>query len=209
MGAATGAAEGSDAVGVDFGAAGEVVDGADSVPSEGAGKSVTDESRLEAGFAMFAGGGFEKGFGCVGGVGILEALTLTDGVVGEDREAVAGEGAGEGVVGGFAGEAVARGDDDGWEFLLRRTGFGVGEIEKRGDGKVRLGLVEDFFDAEAFACVAPRTLALSGVFSGRPPMRVRILLRTSRWRASAWARVVMAAMVVRRAAVSLAAMSSR
>ena len=40
-------------------------------------------------------------------------------------------------------------------------------------------------------------------------MRVRILARTSRWRASAWARVVMEAIVALRAAVSLAAMSSR
>ena len=68
---------------------------------------------------MFAGGGFEEGFGGVGGVGVLEALALADGVVGEDGEAVAGEGAGEGVVGGFAGEAVAGRDDDGGEFLLR------------------------------------------------------------------------------------------
>ncbi len=59
----------------------------------------------------------------------MEALALADGIVGEDGEAVAGEDAGEGEIGGFAGEAVAGGDDDGWEFLpvvLVRAGFGVG-----------------------------------------------------------------------------------
>ncbi len=88
-------------------------------------------------------------FGGIGGVGVLEALALTDGVVGEDGEAVAGEGAGEGVVGDFAGEAVAGRDDDGGEFFLGCAGFRVGEIEECGDGEVGLGVVEDFFDAEA------------------------------------------------------------
>ena len=148
-GAAAGAAESSNTVGVDLGTAGEVVDCADTVPREGAGERVADESGLETGFAVFAGGGFEKGFGGVGRVRILEALALPDGVVREHGEAVAGKGTGEGVVGGFAGEAVAGGDDDGREFLLWGVGFGIWKIEESGDGEVRLGFVEDFFDAEA------------------------------------------------------------
>lgn len=148
-GATTGAAEGSDAVGVDFRAGEEIVDGADAVPYDDASGSVTDEGGLKAGFAVFASGGFEESFGSVGGVGVLEALALADGVVGEDSEAVAGEGAGEGVVGGFAGEAVAGRDDDAGEFLLGGAGFGFGKIEKRSDGEVGLGFEENFFDAEA------------------------------------------------------------
>ena len=154
-GAAAGAAEGSDAVGVDLGTRDEVVDGADAVPGEGAGEGVADEGGLEAGFAVFAGGGFEEGLGGVGGVGVLEALALADGVVGEDGEAVAGEGAGEGVVGDFAGEAVAGSDDDGGEFLLRAPGLRR-EIEERGDGEVGLGFVEDLFDAEAVGFASGR-----------------------------------------------------
>jgi len=158
-GAAAGAAEGSDTVGVYFGARKEVVDGADSIPSEGPGKSVADEGGLEANLAVFASGGFEEGFGWVCGVGVLEALALTDRVVGEDSEAVASEGAGEGVVGGFAGEAVAWSDDDGGKFLLR-AGFGVGEIEESGDGEVRLGFVENLFDVETVGLRAAEDLGV-------------------------------------------------
>ena len=106
-GAAARAAEGSDAVGVDFGTGEEIVNGADAVPDDDAGGSIAYERGLEAGFAVLAGGGFEEGLRGVGGVGVLEALALADGVVGEDGEAIAGEGAGEVVVGGLAGEAVA------------------------------------------------------------------------------------------------------
>ena len=161
-GAAAGATEGSDAVGVDFGAGEEIVDGADAVPGEGAGEGVADECGLEAGFAVFAGGGFEERLVGVGGVSILEALALADGVVGEHREAVAGEGTGEGVVGGFAGEAVAGSDDDGWEFWLQFAGVCVGsfirEIEERGYGEVGLRLVEDFLYAKAFGLGAAEDL---------------------------------------------------
>ena len=119
-GTAARTAKGSDSVGVDLWARGEVVDGADPVPGKGAGEGIADEGGLEAGFAVFTGGRFEESLGGVSGVGILEALTLADGVVGEDGEAVAGESAGEGEVGGFAGEAVAGGDDDGWEVFVGR-----------------------------------------------------------------------------------------
>lgn len=80
----------------------------------------------------------------------MEALALADGVIGEDGEPVAGEGTGEGEVAGFAGEAVAGGDDDGGKLLLRRAGLGVRKVKERRYGEVRLGVVEDFFDAEAF-----------------------------------------------------------
>ena len=140
------------------------------------------------------------------GVGILEALALADGVVGEDGEAVAGEGGGEGVVAGFAGGAVAGSDDDGGEF---GAFFSVGDIEERGDGEVGLAVEEDFFDAEAVGLRGAEDWALSGVFAGKVPMRVRTFLRTLAWRASAWALVLMAATTARRSAVSLAAMASR
>ena len=90
-GAAAGAAEGSDAVGVDLGAGDEVVDGADAVPGEVAGDGVAYECGLEAGFTVLAGGARGEGGAGVRGVRVLEALALADGVVGEDGEAVAGE----------------------------------------------------------------------------------------------------------------------
>jgi len=46
----------------------------------------------------------------------LETLSLADGMVRENDEAVAGEERGEGVVGGFAGGSVTGCDDDGGEF---------------------------------------------------------------------------------------------
>jgi len=94
----------------------------------------------------------------------LEALALADGVVGEDGEAVAGEGAGEGVVSEFAGEAVARRDDDGREFLLRGVRFGVGKIEECCDGEVGLGFVEDFFDTEAIGLRRAEGFGVEGSF---------------------------------------------
>ena len=78
---------------------------------------------------MLAGRGFEEGLGGIGGVGILEALALPDGVVGEDGEAVAGKRAGKGVVSDLAGEAVARGDNDGGELLFRSSGLRRGDRE--------------------------------------------------------------------------------
>jgi len=113
--ASAGAAVGSDAGEVDFGSGEEVVDGANAVPGEVAGHGVSDEGGLEAGFAVLAGGAGGDGLAGVGGVWILKALALADGVVGEDGEAIASEEGGEGEVGGFATGTVAWSDDDGGE----------------------------------------------------------------------------------------------
>jgi len=115
---------------------------------------------------VFAGGGFEKSFGGVRGVGVLEALALADGVVGEDGKTVAGEGAGEGIISDFAGETVAGGDDDGREFLLWGVGLGVGKVEKCCDREVRLGLVEDLFNAKAVGLRSSERFGVEGSFFG-------------------------------------------
>ncbi len=115
-GASAGAAFGADAGGIDLGAGEEVVDGAHGVPDEVFCDGFADEDGLEAGFTVLAGGARGEGLAGVRGVGVLEALALTDGVVGEDGEAVAGEGGGEGVVAGFAGGGVAGSHEDGGEF---------------------------------------------------------------------------------------------
>ena len=118
---------------------------------------------------MFAGGGFQECLGGIGGIGILEAFALADGVVREDGKAVAGEGTGEAVVGGFAGETMARRDDDGWEFFLGNAGFCVGEVKECGDGEVGLGFEEDFLDAEAVGLRRAEDFGVEGSFFGEAP----------------------------------------
>ncbi len=126
-----------------------------------------DECGLKASFAVFASRGFEEGFGGVGGIGILEALSLSDGVVREDGEAVAGEGAGEGVVTELAGEAMAGGYYR-WKFFLCGAGFCIGEVEEGRDGEVGLGFVEDLFDAEAVGLRGAERFCVEGCFFGEP-----------------------------------------
>ena len=145
-GSSAGAAFGSDAGGIDLGTGEEVVDGAHGVPDEVFGDGFADEDGLESGFTVLAGGARGEGLAGVRGVGVLEALALTDGVVGEDGEAVAGEGGGEGIVACLAGGRVAGCHEDGGEF---GAFFSVGDIEERGHVEAGLAVEEDLLDAEA------------------------------------------------------------
>ena len=87
----------------------------------------------------------------------MKAFALADRVIREYGEAVPSEDTGKGVVGGFAGEAVSRGDDNGWQFSLEffvcagfTVGFGIGKVEEGGDWEIGLRFVQNLFDPEAF-----------------------------------------------------------
>ena len=165
-GAAAGVAGDADAVGVDFGAGGEIVEGADAVVDHVAGEVIAGEEGLDAEHGVFGGGADELG-GAGIGVEELPSFAVADGVPGEGDEAFGGEGA-EGdlpSVVGFGSGLVAEGEEDGGG----GAGEVVGDVEIGGDEEAGLAFEDHLFDAVFAALEGGDGAGVEGSLGGEAP----------------------------------------
>ena len=142
-GAAAGVAGEADASFVDFGAAQQIVEGADAVPGAPGAEPFADQFELLAHHVV--------GVGAAGDdrsllqAPVLVALSLVEGVVDEDDEAVAGEALAELLVEGFelANAAVTAGAENGGCGSVQFCG----DVEMGGNQATGATLEEDLLDA--------------------------------------------------------------
>lgn len=102
---------------------------------------------------MFPGCGAGEGCVWMRWIGILQALSLTDGVVGKHDESIAREQRSHGGVVRLAGGVMAGRHENCGVPSTRR--WKIGYIEQRGDRKIRLAFEEHLSDAKTVAlCLA-------------------------------------------------------
>jgi len=132
---------------IHIGKGSEKIYAAHRVPNLIAGKSVADEHGLQAGFAVFAGRTQSKRDAGLGGIGILQPLTLADGIVGEHDEAIASKNRSDGRIARLAAGSVARTHEDCGAFAA--GDLAIGNIEQRCDKKTGLALEDHLANAKA------------------------------------------------------------